>query len=66
MKELGKRLLSQDGLPEFEPVDLTLKMLMAEGQWREAVVAGRVGVGGRGGLRVGGCGLACRADAQKC
>ena len=31
MKELGKRLLKQEDLPVFEPVDLTLEMLMAEG-----------------------------------
>lgn len=31
MKELGTRLLKQDSLPEFEPVDLTLDMLIAEG-----------------------------------
>ncbi|KAL4448554.1 hypothetical protein ABPG75_005773 [Micractinium tetrahymenae] len=32
MKELGKRLLNQDKLPEFEPVDLTLDMLITEGR----------------------------------
>ncbi|PSC73399.1 ribulose bisphosphate carboxylase oxygenase chloroplastic [Micractinium conductrix] len=32
MKELGKRLLKQEDLPVFEPVDLTLEMLMAEGR----------------------------------
>ena len=32
MKELGKRLLKQEDLPQFEPVDLTLEMLMAEGE----------------------------------
>ena len=44
MKELGKRLLKQENLPKFEPVDLTLDMLMAEGEW-----AGRhVGAGQAG------------------
>ncbi len=31
MRELGRRLLKQDRLPQFEPVDLTLHMLMEEG-----------------------------------
>lgn len=31
MRELGRRLLAQEGLPQFEPVDLTLAMLMEEG-----------------------------------
>ena len=32
MRELGRRLLAQEGLPRFEPVDLTLAMLMEEGK----------------------------------
>ncbi|KAI3426183.1 hypothetical protein D9Q98_008560 [Chlorella vulgaris] len=32
MKELGRRLAKQEGLPTFEPVDLSLNMLMAEGR----------------------------------
>ena len=31
MRELGRRLVRQEGLPKFEPVDLTLAMLMEEG-----------------------------------
>lgn len=31
MRELGRRLLRQEDLPQFEPVDLTLLMLMEEG-----------------------------------
>lgn len=41
MRELGKRLLKQEDLPQFEPVDLTLDMLMAEGGcWWLVAVAG--------------------------
>lgn len=32
MIELGRRLLHKEGLPEFEPVDLTMFMLMEEGR----------------------------------
>ncbi|PRW44880.1 ribulose bisphosphate carboxylase oxygenase chloroplastic isoform C [Chlorella sorokiniana] len=32
MRELGRRLLAQEGLPQFEPVDLTLAMLLEEGR----------------------------------
>jgi hypothetical protein len=32
MKELGRRLVRQENLPEFKPVDVTLAMLMKEGQ----------------------------------
>jgi hypothetical protein len=32
MVELGRRLLKQEDLPKFEPVELTLDMLMAEGE----------------------------------
>ena len=38
MKELGRRLLRQENLPKFEPVDLKLSMLLTEGGW-----VGRVG-----------------------
>lgn len=31
MKELSRRLLKRESLPMFEPVDLTLQMLVAEG-----------------------------------
>ena len=34
LKELGRRLVRQEGLPKFEPVQLTLDMLMQEGEWR--------------------------------
>jgi hypothetical protein len=55
MKELGRRLAKQEGLPTFEPVDLSLNMLMAEGGWRAAgcellvvlmLLLGRAGGGG--------------------
>lgn len=32
MKELGRRLVRQEGLPEFEPVRLTRAMLLKEGK----------------------------------
>ncbi len=32
MRELGRRLLKQENLPRFEPVDLTLAMLVEEGK----------------------------------
>ena len=32
MRELGRRLLKQENLPRFEPVDLTLAMLLEEGE----------------------------------
>lgn len=32
MRELGRRLLKQEDLPKFEPVQLTRDMLMAEGE----------------------------------
>jgi hypothetical protein len=32
LKDLGRRLVRQEGLPTFEPVDLTLKDLMKEGE----------------------------------
>ncbi|EFN56322.1 hypothetical protein CHLNCDRAFT_144763 [Chlorella variabilis] len=36
MRELGRRLLRQEDLPQFEPVDLTLLMLMEEGRRLQA------------------------------
>lgn len=32
MKELGRRLLKKDNLPKFEPVDITLPILLKEGE----------------------------------
>lgn len=31
LKELGRRLVAKEGLPQFEPVELTMDMLLAEG-----------------------------------
>lgn len=44
MRELGRRLLKQENLPRFEPVDLTLAMLVEEGKscqgfWATAAIA---------------------------
>ena len=41
MKELGRRLVRQEGLPRFEPVELTLDMLLAEGA-RQGGAGGRL------------------------
>lgn len=44
MRELGRRLVRQEGLPKFEPVDLTLAMLMEEGGWASLWRSGLVGL----------------------
>lgn len=71
MKELGRRLVTQEGLPKFEPIDLTLDMLLAEGARRGA--GGGVGhglagaaAGGPWRLRLGGsaCPAALPAGAH--
>lgn len=38
MKELGRRLIKKEGLPEFKPVTLNRPMLMAEGRSQNSLL----------------------------
>ena len=42
LKELGRRLVKQEGLPKFEPVQLTTAMLLREGKYGWKTLGGNL------------------------